>query len=477
MGAPARYATPRDLAYRTYGGKVAKIATAMGMPLMPWQRQVADVASEVDDDGRYRYPVVVLTVPRQSGKTSLLRPVIAHRGLTVRKAGLFLTAQQRQDAADIWTDTADLLDDSPLARLIRRRDTNGQECLKFEGTGAKLRIFNALSRRALHGKTSDLVFIDEAFSFTDEQGDVILQAVVPTQATRKGAQVWIVSTAGTAASTWLRRWVLKGRAAVEAGGEVAYFEWSIPEDTEDLEDLEVYERWHPAVGHTIDRRALVQARSMMKSHEFARAYGNFWVSSDEWAIAPAVWDPARTIDPLIPGDVSFGVEVAADRSCGSIVACGRLADGRRAVELVEHRGGVGWIAPRVLELCESHRPVAVVVDPTSPAGAVHRALADNIKSRGRWVPLADFGTTELCDAQVEFLDDLTGRRLAHRASVKLDAAVRATGVRVVREQEVFSRIVAEDGTAPAPLLAAVLAAYGLAHPVPNEKPALSVAAG
>ena len=40
---------------------------------MPWQRQVADVALELDDAGRFAYPLVVITVPRQSGKTTLLR--------------------------------------------------------------------------------------------------------------------------------------------------------------------------------------------------------------------------------------------------------------------------------------------------------------------------------------------------------------------------------------------------------------------
>ncbi|MFB6943391.1 hypothetical protein ACFWGL_12435 [Streptomyces sp. NPDC060286] len=477
MNAPPRYATPRDPAFQTFGGKVAKLAVSMGAPLMPWQRQVADVALEVDDRGVYRYGVVVLTVQRRAGKTTLLRPVFAHRGLTVKRAGLWLTAQQRQDAADTWSDTADAIEDSPLRRIVRRRSANGQESLRFTPTGAKLRVFNALSRVALHGKNSDIVFIDEAFAFTEEQGDVILQAAVPTMATRPGAQLWIVSTAGTAASTWLRAFVKKGRAQ-EGGPRFAYFEWSIPEDTQDLTDLEVYAAHHPAIGHTIGMDALRDARATMKAHEFARAYGNFWVSSDEWAIAPVVWDGARTRAPFLPGlPITFGAEVAADRSEGVICAAGTLADGRAAVEVVDRRGGIGWMAPRLTELSDRHRPAAVVIDPGSPAGPVHRAITEQRKRRGRWVPLAEFGTPELLDSNTEFLDGLTRGTLAHRSHRDLDAAVRAMGTRTVREQVVFSRLVAEDGSNPAAVLAAMLAAYGLAHPVPNEKPALTVASG
>jgi hypothetical protein len=33
---PARFATPRDPGRRTMGPAVGRIATALGMPLMPW---------------------------------------------------------------------------------------------------------------------------------------------------------------------------------------------------------------------------------------------------------------------------------------------------------------------------------------------------------------------------------------------------------------------------------------------------------
>ena len=42
---------------------------AAAMPY-PWQWDVADVAGELADDGvGFRYPVVVLSVPRRAGKT------------------------------------------------------------------------------------------------------------------------------------------------------------------------------------------------------------------------------------------------------------------------------------------------------------------------------------------------------------------------------------------------------------------------
>ena len=48
------------------------MAEALGWPLMGWQRYVADVAGEIDPaTGLFAYAAVGLTVPRQSGKTTL----------------------------------------------------------------------------------------------------------------------------------------------------------------------------------------------------------------------------------------------------------------------------------------------------------------------------------------------------------------------------------------------------------------------
>ena len=62
-----------------------------------------------------------------------------------------------------------------------------------------LRIFAPLPA-ALHSKQSDLVVVDEAWAHDLERGRQLDQAIVPTQATRSGAQVWKVSTAGDESS-------------------------------------------------------------------------------------------------------------------------------------------------------------------------------------------------------------------------------------------------------------------------------------
>src|SRR4051812_41305730 len=101
-----RWATPRSPERDTLGPRVAEVAAQLGMPLMPWQRDVIDVAMEVNPaTGRLAYREVGLTVPRQSGKTSLILATAVHRALGFgRRQNISYAAQTRQDARKKWED-------------------------------------------------------------------------------------------------------------------------------------------------------------------------------------------------------------------------------------------------------------------------------------------------------------------------------------------------------------------------------------
>ena len=113
MTAKAKYATARNVSRPTFGNRVAHIAAeVMGTPLMPWQRQVADVAMELslDTPGEWQYQMVVVSVPRQSGKTALMRAVAADRLLAYRGHQIQMTAQTGKDARKRWDQICDALD-------------------------------------------------------------------------------------------------------------------------------------------------------------------------------------------------------------------------------------------------------------------------------------------------------------------------------------------------------------------------------
>jgi hypothetical protein len=66
---------------------------------MAWQEQVANVGLEVLEDGTPAYREIVVTVPRQSGKTALVLAWEVHRALAWGSAqAIAYTAQTGFDA-------------------------------------------------------------------------------------------------------------------------------------------------------------------------------------------------------------------------------------------------------------------------------------------------------------------------------------------------------------------------------------------
>ena len=96
---------------------------------MPWQRQVLDTALEVDDDGELVSREVIVTVPRQSGKSSLILPLAIHRCVAWDgPQRVVYAAQDRQSAAKkLLEDWHPLYDNSPFGKLGKTYRSNGGE--------------------------------------------------------------------------------------------------------------------------------------------------------------------------------------------------------------------------------------------------------------------------------------------------------------------------------------------------------------
>jgi hypothetical protein len=340
---------------------------------MPWQQLVADVALEVDRvDGRLmpRYRNVVLTVPRQSGKTTLLLSVLIHRCLAWGSAQSVTYAAQNGVAAraKFLDEHVPILERSPFASLVSVRRTSGHESIEW-ANGSRHSI-TAATEKAGHGLTLDLPVIDEAFAYPDAR---LEQAFVPAMQTRPDAQLWIVSTAGNAQSTYLRGKVDTGRALVESGdtSRTAYFEWSSADDA-DADDPDVWRSCMPALGYTVQLPEVQAARDLMTDDEFRRAFLNQWrdglapeggFPADAWSASVDTF--STPVDPVV-----FAVDASPNAASAAIAVGARRADGLIHLEIVDHRPGVTWVAERLAALVGRWSPAAIAIDPTGPASAL-----------------------------------------------------------------------------------------------------------
>lgn len=440
---------------------MARIAETLGQPMMPWQRLIADVGGEIDPaTGCPAYREIIVTVPRQSGKTTLFLSWQIDRCLSPRwsqpQRSVF-TAQSGRDARDKWLDELfPRIRESALHRFTRRMNRGmGNESITWR-TGSLIRLLST-SASSGHSKTLHQAVLDEVWHDVDDRRE---QGLRPAMVTVPDAQILVCSTAGTESSVVLNRKVASGRTAVaeDPGHGVAYFEWSAP-DGWDPADEESYYTFMPALcpdppcrcgdgwRHTITMDVVRAERAAMEPAEFARAYGNVSESSVERfaVISEESWRKVADSAAAPSGSLRFAVDCLPEREAAAIAACGG-----GVVELVEHREGVGWLVERAADVATVWNGV-VVVDGNGPAAYV----ADELESRG--VRVERLSTGEVVASCSRMHDDIADGRARFRRDPDglMEAAVAGLAKRPVGDRYMWSR--AGSSSDITPFMAATLA--------------------
>lgn len=379
---PAYHPT-RDFEYHSELVEIERVATLLGISLMPWQRRAIDVATQykLDHRGRrvYKYAQVLITVPRQSGKTTLMGPVQIHRMMTRRgPAACWYTAQSGQDARKRMIELIELVEKSKLTAVISAQRSNGGEGLKLiDKPGCHVTRFSP-TFSALHGEHPHLVSFDEIWHYDEPLGEALLGAAEPAQITLgKSAQVWLFSTMGTLESTFMNKLVESGRTGSDPA--LCYIEYSLPEGADPF-DPAVWWRYHPALGNTIDEEALqVRAdkakESLLKRATFIRAYGNRLGGGVKSIIDLSDFDNLEkvTAPPADKSQAIISYEVATDSAAATVMTAWLDDDGCPAFEIYRAQPGTAWVAPLVKNLAKKWG-CPIVADGAGPAKRITTAL-------------------------------------------------------------------------------------------------------
>lgn len=396
---------------------------------MPWQRHVLDVALEYDPlTMRLVYREVGLTVPRQSGKSTLILALALHRAYDpfyVARQRIVYAAQTGKDARSKWLDDyVEMVRDSKLTEGTHFKVslTSGHESMTFPKRRGRFAP-TAATKKSGHGQTLDLGFVDEAFAQVDDR---LEQAFKPAMITRPSPQTWIVSTAGETSSVYLWGKVKRGRELAKAGttSRIAYFEWSAP-DKADPTDRAVWAACMPALGHTIELEAIEADFGSMDLGEFMRAYLNMWVDGKvEPVLNPVEWANLagkRTDQVAMP--FAYSVDVTPLRGHAALAVCGRRRlDGIPQVEVIQHSPGTAWVVPRLLDVMAKNGVGPVAVHGQAAAAS----LIPELEEAGFKVVKAS--TSDVAASCGLFYDSFVLGALRHLADPDLDAAV-AGGVK------------------------------------------------
>lgn len=487
ISCPPRFATRRRPERDTFGHELANIAEALGQPLMPWQRLVADVGCEIDPvSGLPAYREVRVTIPRQSGKTTLFLSWQINRCVSRRwrhpQRSAF-TAQTGKDARDKWIDELfPLIRNSQLKSLVASSGSRlsinegmGNESIRFK-TGSIIRLLSS-SASSGHSKTLHQAVMDEVWHDTDDRRE---QGLRPAMITVRDAQLLVCSTAGTEESTVLNRKVETGRQAVldDTGFGVAYFEWSAP-DGWNPDDWGSYFGFSPALcpnppcrcaptgegwRHTITLDALKAERASMEDAEFKRAYGNIptgtqdvpeWqvFNRDDWMSEP---DEGCRDPQSAPQDpVAFALITSEDLAWTTVCVAGQRPDGLHHVEVAERRPGTAWAVPWVLERREKWRTVAcrLVVNKATPAGQFIAPLEE------AGIEVTTISTQDAAAASGALLTAVESGTVRHRGQGSLNVSAARSAKRMFSKTWEFALTSGSTDVSPIPGCAYALWGY------------------
>lgn len=475
-----RWGTPRNFDHPTFGGKVAKIAAKLGTPLMPWQRYVADTSLEVyPDSGLFVYRDIGCTVPRQSGKTTVILPVCMHRGMAWQRQTIVYAAQSQTAAREKWEDDhVQALEDAKFILpgnrgRARVRKANGREAIIWKATRS-IHGLHANTERSGHGKTMHLGMLDEFFAQVDNR---IYAAWEPAMITVLMAQFWWFSTAGTSKSIPMNEARAAGRLLVQSGEQIgsAYYEWSSPKSSR-RDDPKVWLSTMPALcphpppctcgkgawKHTVTlgamRGALQKADTPAKLAEFDRAYRNISREDDEADADPNVptveeWN--LLADSRAPGGtvVALAVDFTPLRDHAAILGVGLGPDGKPRLVVLDYGPGIAWVLPRCLELNAELRPVAWALDEKSAANTLIvpfkqagiTQMGQKPHRGGLWIP----STQELGASCASLTDLVREGGLVHLGQAEMEMAIAAAKSRPLGDGSyAFGRKIAAGDISP-----------------------------
>ncbi|MBU3994788.1 MAG: phage terminase family protein [Actinobacteria bacterium] len=332
----------------------------LGQCPLPWQRELLEVAYEVDAFGLLWYREIVIVIMRQSGKSTIIIPVALHRMIAwgERQFGVYI-AQTRDKAREkLIEEHFYHIDRSPFRKLlvpnrsgkIRPVLVNGSEHLKFVN-GSKWAI-DAPTEEAGHGGTLGLAVGDEIFALPDNRLEA---GLMPTMATVADAMTWWISTPGKskAKSPFMWQKVEKGRSRVELAridpssldrSRSLYVEFSIPEDV-DIYDPRVWWGHMPAVGYTQTIATIQGFADSMDEREFRRAFGCQWGDDfgGDWKIPADKWAAVQDRDSVAGSAAVWVVDVSPDRAHASISLASVRDDGKIHLEMIETHPGTDWV--------------------------------------------------------------------------------------------------------------------------------------
>jgi len=376
---------PRVASYPKYvtsaGGEVIDLMSDLGRPLDPWQAWIIErglgQAKDVESgDLMMAADTCGCWVPRQNGKGDIIMALEVGWLFLFGVALVGHSAHLYSTAAEGFVRIKTLIEEneSILGSAIKRIwSGNGKQGIELTAKYNRARLlFAAREGGQGLGFSYPKLIMDEAQALNAD----LMQTLTPTQSAMWDPQVWFFGTPPRNDTAWI--YTIKEMG--EGGSpDICWFDYGIdyidPMSSEFREVVgsdETNRKTNPSMGVRRPNRTGVRQKAIDSekaklgmSMAFAQERNGMWLprarSTGDSAIDPVVWGRLAAAKPEVPGDIAVAFHINAKRTHGTIMWAGKIG-GLWRIGIADHKPGVDWIIPRLVDLKVKYSPVAFAVD-------------------------------------------------------------------------------------------------------------------
>ena len=422
----------------------------LGIRFDVWQDGAGRIILSKRSDGSYATSVggVVMSIPRQVGKTFLLGAIVFALCLLTPGTTVIWTAHRLRTAAETFASMQGMARRRKIIPLVDKIVLgSGDEEIRFTN-GSRI-LFGARERGFGRGFSEvDVLVFDEAQILTENAIDDMVPA------TNQAPNPLLLFT-GTPPKPSDPSEVFANKRAKALSGDsddMAYIEFSADEDA-DPDDREQWAKANPSYPRRTPASAVLRMRENLTDDSFMREALGLWDTSKTPQVIDAqTWKLRADQTSMAIDRLALAVDVAYDRSVASVSLAGQRADERWHVELDEQRAGTGWVVPWIVQRCERNQIRAVVIDSGSPAASLLEEFeAAKIK-------VTTTSTRDLAGACGAFYDGAMEDWLRHTDQPQVNVALSVARKKPVGDGWIWNRKNADSDITP--IISQTLALWG-----------------
>jgi hypothetical protein len=292
------------------------------------QRRFLRRALTVTAEGRLRFPELLFSAPKKSGKTTLaaMTTIYLITCLGGSYAEAYWVANDLEQATSrVFQAVVRIIEQSPLLRGSAKITANK---IEFASTGATITAL-ASDYAGAAGANPTITVFDELWGYTSERAQRLWDEMVPVPTRKVSVRLTVTYAGFEGESALLESLYKRGLQGEEVEPRL-------------YEQPGLLMFWsHEPIADWQSPEWIEQMRGQLRRNAFLRMIENRWVTSESTFVDMEWWDACVDVEarPLLTDphlSVWVGVDASTKRDSTAIVAC-TFNSGEKKVRLVWHR--------------------------------------------------------------------------------------------------------------------------------------------